>query len=149
MASMIAVIRLGLLFSEHWSECHAAFKQTSDNNAIVHLSSDPLGNPRSVDRRNSSGQSYVVMTDDTLHGWGALYQGSSVRGEWSTALKECHINYLELQVVLLARKHFAQRLQGKRVSQNGQHNSDDVYKQTKGYSLSSPVATDTDSPDMG
>lgn len=112
---MIAVIRLGLLFSEHWSECHAAFKQTSDNNAIVHLSSDPLGNPRSVDRRNSSGQSYVVMTDDTLHGWGALYQGSSVRGEWSTALKECHINYLELQVVLLARKHFAQRLQGKHV----------------------------------
>lgn len=35
------------------------------------------------------------------------------------------------------------------VSQNGQHNSDDVYKQTKGYSPSSPVATDTDSPDMG
>lgn len=115
MASMIAVIPLGLLFSEHWSECHATFKKTSDNNAMVHLSSDPLGNPRSVDRRNSSGQSYVVMTDASLHGWGALYQGSSVRREWSTVLKECHINCLELQVVLLAWKHFAQRLQGKHV----------------------------------
>ncbi len=44
----------------------------------------------------------VVMTDASLTGWGAMFEGRTLRGVWSPALREKHIHFLEL----LALRHF-------------------------------------------
>ncbi len=104
--------------AEHGVACRVAFEQTSDDYAIVRSSAIPWENPALLSEGVPLGRvtsRIVVSTDVSLHGWGALCQGSSVRGVWSAALRERHINYLELRAVCLALEHFAQRLQGRHV----------------------------------
>ena len=47
-----------------------------------------------------------ITTDASLSGWGAIHNGMTAKGVWSSALKTKHINYLELMAVFLALKRF-------------------------------------------
>ncbi|KAI2659616.1 enzymatic polyprotein [Labeo rohita] len=57
----------------------------------------------------------VVTTDASLTGWGAVWQGRTVRGSWVFPLTMQHINVLELRAVYLALKRLIHFLQGKHV----------------------------------
>lgn len=52
----------------------------------------------------------VVTTDAPLTGWGAVFEGRTVRGVWSPALREEHIYFRELLTVFLALRHSVQFL---------------------------------------
>ncbi|CAM4510102.1 unnamed protein product [Leuciscus chuanchicus] len=66
--------------AEHWSKCHTAFKQTSNDNASVRSSSGSLGIPESIDRGNPSRQGYVTCSSDDrcIPTW----MGSPMQGEF-------------------------------------------------------------------
>lgn len=57
----------------------------------------------------------TVATDACLSGWGAVWQGSTARGQWSAEDGADHINVLELRAVHLALQHFLPHLEGKHV----------------------------------
>lgn len=57
----------------------------------------------------------VITTDASLWGWGATHEGKTVRGIWSSQMRLCHINYLELQAVWLALQHFLPLIRGQHV----------------------------------
>ena len=57
----------------------------------------------------------VLSTDASRAGWGAVYEGRSVNGTWSSHMQFVHINCLELQAVSLALKHFLPFLRGQHV----------------------------------
>lgn len=57
----------------------------------------------------------VITTDASLRGWGATHEGRSVRGAWNSQMKLCHINYLELQAVWMALRHFLPFISGQNV----------------------------------
>ena len=57
----------------------------------------------------------VVTTDASLSGWGGVHEGRFVRGRWSRALQQLHINFLELSAVFLSLKHFLPLLSGHHV----------------------------------
>lgn len=57
----------------------------------------------------------VITTDASLWGWGATYEGRTVSGKWSSQMQLRHINYLELQAVSLALKHFLPLIRGQHV----------------------------------
>lgn len=48
----------------------------------------------------------VVTMDASLTGWGALCDGRSACGTWTSTQKKWHINCLELKAVFLALQHF-------------------------------------------
>jgi len=56
----------------------------------------------------------TIETDASLTGWGAVCNGNTTSGPWSTEdVKECpHINSLELKAAFLAVKSFARQFQG-------------------------------------
>ena len=57
----------------------------------------------------------TVTVDACLSGWGAVWQGGTVQGQWSAQEGARHINVLELRAVLLALMHFLPQLAGKHV----------------------------------
>ena len=57
----------------------------------------------------------VVSTDASLWGWGGVFEGRGVNGEWSPLLRQSHINYLELLAVFLTLRRFLPYLQGQHV----------------------------------
>lgn len=48
----------------------------------------------------------VLTTDASQSGWGATFENQSTSGEWSMEEKKQHINWLELQTVLLGLQSF-------------------------------------------
>ena len=52
----------------------------------------------------------LITTDACLKGWGATCNGVATGGVWSIDEKEHHINYLEMHVVFLGLKTFANNL---------------------------------------
>lgn len=71
---------------EHEVECRAAFKQTGDDYNIVRSGSDSLGELSFVVGGNSPRQGFVTYSGDD--GCITTWMGSSVRGEWSAALRQ-------------------------------------------------------------
>ncbi len=67
----------------------------------------PLGN---ISARRS-----VITTDASLMGWGAIWEGRSVRGFWEPPWTLEHINVLELRAVYLSLRAFLPSLQNKHV----------------------------------
>ncbi|KAK7905173.1 hypothetical protein WMY93_017780 [Mugilogobius chulae] len=57
----------------------------------------------------------VITTDASLRGWGATHEGRTVSGVWSSQMRLCHINYLELRAVYLALHHFLPLIKGQHV----------------------------------
>ena len=53
-----------------------------------------------------------IITDASKEGWGSHLGDLVVSGHWSKAWANRHINWLELQAVLLTLKHFLPQLQG-------------------------------------
>lgn len=53
-----------------------------------------------------------LMTDASLMGWGAVFDGCPARGLWKDAHISWHINCLEMREVFLALKHFLPQLRG-------------------------------------
>lgn len=139
--------------AEHWSECYTAFKQRSDDKAIVRWSCGPLGIPGSVDSGNSPRQSYVMYSGDDR--CVTTWMVSSVPGE---LCKRRMVHSTERVPYKLfgvtggssGTKTLCSALAGQTcVSQNRQHVITVIYNQKSRYSLSSSVATDTDAPDIG
>ncbi|CAL9686954.1 unnamed protein product [Knipowitschia caucasica] len=56
-----------------------------------------------------------ITTDASLRGWGATLEGRIVNGKWSSQMQMCHINFLELQAVWLALRHFLPLIRGQHV----------------------------------
>ena len=54
----------------------------------------------------------TITTDASLTGWGAVFEGRTAKGVWSTALRSAHINYLELMAVFLALQRFEPLVRG-------------------------------------
>ena len=48
----------------------------------------------------------VVKTNASLTGWGAVFEGTSVKGLWPIHFQHLHIEEFELMAVLLALDHF-------------------------------------------
>lgn len=53
-----------------------------------------------------------MFTDASLQGWGAQLGSNSVSGLWPEELRLKHINWLELEAVCLALKHFLSLVSG-------------------------------------
>lgn len=87
------------------TQCLISLSQWRDRAWV--LTGVPLGSPPS--RRE------VVHTDASLQGWGATWQGCTVQGLWSLALRGDHINVLEMMAVQLALRHFLPVLQDRHV----------------------------------
>lgn len=56
-----------------------------------------------------------MITDASKTGWGAVYNGQSAQGRWSSLERERHINELEILAVRLGLKSFIFDLKGKNV----------------------------------
>ena len=54
-----------------------------------------------------------ILTDASLHGWGAHLQSLTVSGVWTETEALLHINILEFQAVTLALQHFLPHIRGK------------------------------------
>ncbi|XP_065325845.1 uncharacterized protein LOC134621241 [Pelmatolapia mariae] len=126
MASMIAVVPLGLLKMrafQRWTLFHRLcasrhLRRRLSVTASCMLALHPWREPRLLHQGSRIGRVLfhkVVSTDASLRGWGALCEGASVRGIWSAAQHQLHINHLELLAVFLALKHFRPVLQGQHV----------------------------------
>ena len=57
----------------------------------------------------------VVSTDASLHGWGAVWEGRTVRGVWGPHWRDQHINLLELRAVHLALVELLPFIRGRHV----------------------------------
>ena len=53
--------------------------------------------PNAVKIIQNSLPDFVTVSDASMVGWGAVFQGSSTGGDWSAEEAEHHINWLELQ----------------------------------------------------
>ncbi|KAL3976218.1 tctex1 domain-containing protein 2 [Sarotherodon galilaeus] len=126
MASMIAVVPLGPLKMrpfQRWTLSHHLcasrhLRRRLPVTASCMLALRPWREPRLLHQGSRIGRVLfrkVVSTDASLRGWGALCEGASVRGIWSTAQRQLHINHLELLAVFLALKHFRPVLEGQHV----------------------------------
>ena len=56
---------------------------------------------------------YIIQTDASLSGWGAVCQDSQTGGRWSDEEKGNHINFLELKGIQFALKAFQSKIEGK------------------------------------
>ncbi len=54
----------------------------------------------------------MITTDASMTGWGVVFEGRPVSGEWTEEFLSWHINYLELRAVFLALKYFLPVLGG-------------------------------------
>ncbi|KAL3966727.1 ryanodine receptor 1 [Sarotherodon galilaeus] len=126
MASMIAIVPLGLLKMrafQRWTLSHRLcasrhLRRRLPVTASCMLALRPWREPRLLHQGSRIGRVLfrkVVSTDASLRGWGALCEGASVRGIWSAAQRQLHINHLELLAVFLALKHFRPVLEGQHV----------------------------------
>ncbi|XP_076746637.1 uncharacterized protein LOC112431703 [Maylandia zebra] len=126
MASMIAVVPLGLLKMrafQRWTLSHRLcasrhLRRRLPVTASCMLALRPWREPGLLHQGSRIGRVLfrkVVSTDASLSGWGALCEGASVRGIWSAAQRQLHINHLELLAVFLALKRFRPVLQGQHV----------------------------------
>ena len=59
----------------------------------------------------------TVVTDASLLGWGGHLEEAEIRGLWSPAESQLHINLLELRAIRLALKAFLRSLQGRLVQE--------------------------------
>ncbi len=55
---------------------------------------------------------HMIMTDASMTGWGAVFEGRPASGEWKEEFLSWHINCLELRAVFLALKYFLPVLGG-------------------------------------
>ncbi len=55
---------------------------------------------------------HMIMTDASMTGWGAVFEGRPASGEWKEEFLFWHINCLELRAVFLALKYFLPVLGG-------------------------------------
>ena len=62
-----------------------------------------LYNGTSIKKRSSV---MALTTDASQSGWGVTFENQSTNGEWSMEEKKQHINWLELQTVLLGLQSF-------------------------------------------
>ncbi|XP_063350743.2 uncharacterized protein LOC134642723 [Pelmatolapia mariae] len=126
MASMIAVVPLGLLKMrafQRWTLSHRLcasrhLRRRLPVTTSCMLALRPWREPRLLHQGSRIGRVLFrkgVSTDASLRGWGALCEGASVRGIWSAAQRQLHINHLELLAVFLALKHFRPVLEGQHV----------------------------------
>ena len=53
---------------------------------------------------------YVIFTDASMVGWGAVYGEESTGGKWLPEETENHINVLELKAILFGLKSFFDKL---------------------------------------
>ncbi|XP_052449323.1 uncharacterized protein LOC128011199 [Carassius gibelio] len=77
------------------------------------ISSSRLG--QGVPLGNIPARRMVVTTDASLKGWGAVWQGRSVRGSWMFPWTMEHINVLELRAIYLSLRHLIPFLQDRHV----------------------------------
>ncbi|XP_053354207.1 uncharacterized protein LOC128526406 [Clarias gariepinus] len=126
MASMITVVPLGLLNMrafQRWVRSHRLCAARHLNRRLTVTPSCmsallPWREPRLLRQGSPIGRvsfRKVVSTDASLSGWGALCDGSAIRGAWSQEQRRLHINYLELLAVFLALRHFRLALTGHHV----------------------------------
>ena len=59
--------------------------------------------------------SLQIQTDASTTGWGVMFQGSVLSGQWSAAQRQMHINYLEMLTVLIACQKLLFHLRGRSV----------------------------------
>ncbi len=55
---------------------------------------------------------HMIMTDASMTGWGAVFEGRPASGEWTGEFLSWHINCLELRAVFLALMYFLPVLRG-------------------------------------
>ena len=59
---------------------------------------------------------FVILSDASNVGWGAVMGHLRVAGQWTLALQARHINWLELQAIFLALLHWEKLLKFKTVA---------------------------------
>ncbi len=65
---------------------------------------------------------HMVTTDASMTGWGAVFEGRPVSGDWTGEFLSWHLNCLELRAVFLALMYFPPRPRGASYhSQDRQH----------------------------
>ncbi len=67
---------------------------------------------RSGVRMGAIHRRYMITTDASMTGWGAVFEGRPASGEWKEEFLSWHINCLELRAVFLALKYFLPVLRG-------------------------------------
>ena len=126
MASMIAVVPLGLLKMrafQRWTLSHRLCTRRHLRRMLATTPSCmsallPWRDPALLSQGSAIGRvtfRKVLSTDASLKGWGALCDSVAVRGVWSAAQSQLHINHLEMLAVFLALKHFCPALTGQHV----------------------------------
>ncbi|XP_060750593.1 uncharacterized protein LOC132862550 [Tachysurus vachellii] len=126
MASVIAVVRLGLLKMRDFQRWIARLRLCSRRHLnrpvrVTHACVEALRHwkgPvtfRSGIPLGAVSSRITLTTDASLKGWGATLMGRTVNGAWPPQLVHEHINYLELLAVWLALKHFLSFLRGRHV----------------------------------
>ena len=65
---------------------------------------------------------YLIITDASLLGWGAVFENERIGGRWSETEAESHINVLEMTAVFLALKAFCNNYRGKHVRVKSDNN---------------------------